>query len=335
MRLALLVTSRCNASCIHCTTDSSPHKSLALGGQRIKDLMTEAAALRARGDPLLFCISGGEPFLDFKQLLETVSHGTALGGQVTCTTNGSWASSDDRARSMLGALKEAGLYALGVSTSQFHQEYVKPDRVRRALAIARGHGIKTILKCAVTKSDRKSGWARSFARSVRPDKVEIFPVVPYLRSGAALPEDEYIRKPGLPRGRCPAAMLTIREDGRAYTCCNPGGFVDALSLGNALDSGLEPAAEKFHTQALQQVLIRRGPAYLAKAISAQGLGERLRSSYADVCDLCAHIAGDKTLADIAVKVSEQFERERMKALFKAIPELGRPARLDEPAVRDS
>lgn len=316
MRLALLVTARCNATCTHCTTDSSPRKHASLGGDDICRLMDQAAALRQPQDPLTFCISGGEPFLDIARLVKVASHGTLLGGQVTCTTNAFWASSDEKAGRVMAELKQAGLHALGVSTSRFHQQFVKPERVLRALAFARRAGVRTVLKCAVTVADRRDGWPEAFGRRANPDQLEIFPVVPYLRKDAALPAESYLREPGTPRGTCPASILTVREDGTAYTCCNPGGFAPLLSVGNALHEGLGATYARFLTQGIQHVLMRRGPAWFADRIRRRGLGHLLRPAYADVCDLCGHIAADPRLSSLARKDAERYESRQMAALFR-------------------
>jgi organic radical activating enzyme len=333
MRLGLLITGRCNATCTHCTTNSSPHNETTLPEQQILSLMDQAAALRIAGDELLFCISGGEPFVDAAKLTRIVAHGAALGGRVTCTTNGYWASSDEKARLLLGALRQAGLDSLGVSTSRFHQQFIKLDRVRRALATAKELGIKTVLKWARIKDDSHEASFQSLAATTRPDSVESFPVVPYIRRGESLPEDEYIREPRLPEGTCPAATLTVREDGTVYTCCNPGGFARLLRVGNALDQGLASSYDRYLTQGTQQILRFHGPRYFAEKIREAGLGGSLRSAYADVCDLCGHIASNPKLTAVAKTASREFEVAQFQEMIKDVAGASSLPRRPAPTAR--
>ena len=323
MRFGFLIAARCNAACTHCTTNSGPDKSAALPDGKILSLMEEAADIwereRAPGETLQFCISGGEPFLNFPRLLGSVAHGSRLGAVLTCVTNGFWASSDERARARLAPLKQAGLSMLAVSTSQFHQRYIRVERVQRALDIAKEVGMKTALKCALTASEQKqSGGLAQWAKSRDVDRLEVFPVMPYVREGAMLPEAEYVRAEGLPEGRCPATMLTVREDGTAYTCCMPGAFTDFHALGNVFETGLDQIYDRFYLNGTQQTLRHRGPIHFAQAIVAAGQGDRLRKSYAGVCDLCAHIASDPCLAEIAERSAQKFARAQFRAAIRKL-----------------
>lgn len=318
MRLGFLVTARCNATCAHCTTNSGPRETAELPGDRIVSLMDEAAVIwrreRVRGEQLQFCISGGEPFLDFARLTAVVAHGARLGAKVTCVTNGYWASSDEKARAKLAALRQAGLYMLAVSTSRFHRQFVKLERVERALKLAREGGLRLGLKCAITAAeDRGPEGLEHWAREQDVDQLEVFPVVPYVRDDVVLPEADYIRSVRLPKGRCPGATITVREDGQAYTCCMPGAFTEFLTLGNVFETSLAEIDERFYLHGRQQVLRHRGPAHFARAVIAAGLGDRLRKRYAGVCDLCAHVASDSAMAAVADRSAQAFAEERFRA----------------------
>jgi MoaA/NifB/PqqE/SkfB family radical SAM enzyme len=319
MQIGLLITARCNAACTHCATSCGPGRTEALPETRIIEIMDEAAELTADGEELVFSISGGEAFLDFPKLLRIVKHGAGLGGRVTCVTNGYWASSDERARTLLESLKESGLSSIGISTSQFHQRYVKLHRAQRALTTAARLGITTVLKVAYTRQDKpEAEHLRAWAQAAGVTRVEIFPVLPYVRDGADLPEGDYAREEGLPEGVCPIPTLTLREDGTAYSCCAPGGFTEFLSLGNVFDQGLRHTHRKFLLNGKQRLLRDLGPIHFARLIEAQGLGHLLRKSYAGVCDLCAHIASDPRLSEVAETAAFDHELEFLGAALRRI-----------------
>lgn len=316
MRIGLLITQRCNAACTHCATSCGPDKTQSLTKAQIIQLMDDAAAIdrREADNDLEFSISGGEPFLDFPMLVEIVRHGALLGGIVSCQTNAYWASNEQKAQHMLQTLKEAGLRVLGVSISQFHDEFVRRARVERACRVARSLGITTIVKCALTTSDTSSQ-LEDWAKGLEVDGREIFPIQPYLREGAQLPDADYKLLKILPTGRCPSAVLTVRENGKAYTCCMPGGFNEFLSLGNIHNETLDDMHRLFYVQGKQQILRKFGPIHFAEEIIRRGQGHRLRNGYTDVCDLCSHVTSDPEMASVAEELSVDLEVSQLKSVF--------------------
>jgi hypothetical protein len=316
--LGLIYTRHCNAQCTHCATDCGPYTRQTLPLQKVLALMSEAAALTPPGEALNFSLSGGEPFLDLDYLVTVVSHGTQLGGTVSCVTNASWASSDARAAAIVARIRAAGLTRLAASTSRYHQRYVPIARVRRALTLARDAGMMTLLKIAYTVQDEDAGMIGTWSDFVGAEALQTFPVVPYLRNGGTIGGGELVRSAGLPAGRCPAPSLTVREDGRAYTCCTPGAFETLLQAGDVFESGLQDIVDRFHFEPVFQLLREQGPAFIANHASARGGKERLRPAYGDECDLCAHIASDPVLAGYARDCAAEYRRKWAQALVEKV-----------------
>ena len=299
MRLGIVLTARCNASCAHCSKSYGPHRTEHLGKEDICRLMDEAAAIED-GEPLAFDLTGGEPFLDFELLVEVVSYGARLGADISCVTNAFWARDDGTAKSRLRTLHSAGLTLLSVSVSRFHQRFVALRRARRALTIASDLGLKTELKGAVTRSDLEPGGAReTWQATLDADWVSIFPVLPRLRDGESLPEMEYYREPGLPEHRCPGDMVCVDFDGLARSCCTLGYGDPFLVVGDVHSTALQKIHQTFREGGKQRILRERGPIEFARGAIAAGLGDRLRSAYAGPCDLCLHIQSDPQLRAVA------------------------------------
>jgi MoaA/NifB/PqqE/SkfB family radical SAM enzyme len=317
MKLGLILTSRCNASCGHCSTSCGPTRTEALPRHKIFGLMDEAAAL-SQDEPLKFGISGGEPFLDLELLLEVIAYGKRLGAsEVTCVSNAYWATSADKARDLLTQVRRAGLDMLAVSCSRFHLEFVKVKRVERALAAAREVGLPCAVKYVRLQSDPDSAESiEAWGRQLGATRVEIISILPHLRDGVTLPDSDYERRAGLPQGRCPAPIITVRETGEAYTCCTPGALGGFLSLGNTHETSLDEVSDRFYLGGKQQILRTHGPIHFARAAVAQGAGGRLRESYGGVCDLCTHVATDPVLAAIADESVRQFEQERFESILR-------------------
>jgi hypothetical protein len=307
VNLGIILTARCNASCIHCSKSYGPYRSEGLSREHIFRLMDQAAGIED-GEPLWIDLTGGEPFLDFQLLLDVVTHGAQRGAQLSCVTNAYWAVTPEAAHDKLSQLLEAGLTTLGISVSRFHQQFVPLLRVRTALGAAAQLGIATELKGAVLTQDLKAGGVLEEWKAVLDaDKINIFPILPSLREGASLPECDYYREPGLPTEPCPGDVVCVYSDGIARSCCGPGVSGPFLALGDTTDTSLTEIHQRFVARGKQRILREIGPIHFAKAAISAGLGHVLRNSYAGPCDLCGHVAADSRLRQIADQVSSAFE----------------------------
>lgn len=314
MNFVIVLTRRCNAACAHCSSGCGPDQTAALGRDEIFRLMRDAA--RLAGEPVRFALTGGEPFLDFDLLLDIAREARRLGGTATCVTNAYWAANDARARDLLGRLKAAGLTILAVSTSPFHERFVRRERVARALRIARELGFDITLKYVRARSDdRTPQMVRDWAHEAGAGEVQDIALMPYLRPGASLPAGEFALGRELPAGPCPGAAMTLREDGMIMACCTPGAEGDAFALGHARSRPLAEIKARFDHSGWLRLLRERGPAWFAGQAHAHGLGHRLRAGYTDACDLCAHMAGDGELHALNRRLGEAHEIDRMQHLL--------------------
>lgn len=308
MRLGIVLTARCNASCAHCSKGYGPYRSEHLSREVVLRLMDEAAAIHD-GSPLAFELTGGEPFLDFDTLVEVVSHGGKLGGTVSCVTNGYWAVDDEKATSKLTLLHDGGLTCLAVSVSRYHQMFVPLQRARRALVIAAQVGIRTTLKGAVMREDLEPGGLLSeWKDSLEAERITIFPVLPYFRDEEVLPEGQYYAERGLPMQRCPGDAVCVDFDGVARSCCTLAKRDPFLVIGDAHRMPLAQLHETLRTAGKQRILRELGPIEFARGAIAAGVGNRLRKAYAGPCDLCLHIQSEPQLRQVAEDMASAAER---------------------------
>ena len=319
MRLGIVLTARCNASCAHCSKSYGPFRTEHLSRECIFRLMDEAAAIDD-DEPLSFELTGGEPFLDFDLLVDVVDEGRRLGATVTCVTNAFWAHDEDITKQKLTVLRDAGLTALAVSVSRFHQQFVPLHRAQRALAAASALGIRTTLKGAVIRSDLEPGGALSVWQDrLDAQRITVFPVLPYLREGEVLSDEEYYRDRGLPMHRCPGDAVCVDFNGIARSCCTLVAEDPFLVIGDAHQMPLKQIHETLRTAGKQRILRELGPIEFARGAIAAGLGHRLRKGYAGPCDLCLHIQADPQLRQVAEAMSCAADRAPRKT-ETAIPQ---------------
>lgn len=125
--LTILPTYQCTAACKECCFECSPKVHGRIPLERILRYIDEAAACVPTLK--LVCFSGGECFLLGKDLEAAVARAHGHGLMTRCVTNGYWATSPRAAQRRLGALREAGLNELNISTGDDHQNYVSFERV--------------------------------------------------------------------------------------------------------------------------------------------------------------------------------------------------------------
>jgi hypothetical protein len=125
--LTILPTYTCTAACRECCFECSPKVRGRVPLNRILRYIDEAVESISTLRLLVF--SGGECFLLGRDLNKAIAHAHQYGLKTRCVTNGYWAISSEAAQRRLGALKEAGLTELNISTGDDHQKYVPFDRV--------------------------------------------------------------------------------------------------------------------------------------------------------------------------------------------------------------
>lgn len=132
-KLYMVYTFGCNAACDHCLVQSNPRRRERLGPEKAIELLRLGAAYGKN----FLDLSGGEAMLFPEEILEVVTAARDLGYYVVLNTNAYWARTPERAREMLGKLKEAGVRAVFPSASAYHIKYVPLERVKNLRAACR------------------------------------------------------------------------------------------------------------------------------------------------------------------------------------------------------
>lgn len=308
LNIGFIYTSHCNAVCRHCSTDCGPKKRDYLSEAAIEKAIGEAHAISGV-DQLQVCFSGGEPFVDLAQLERLVSVAKKHSAIVTCVTNGFWATSAERATEVLRPLK---LDAIALSASEFHSEFIAPDRVKNAIRAAKDLGIGVVLKFPFTAVGQNSEeWAKENGVDLTDVELETFPLMPYIRTGETISKENYELAHEIPDGTCPGSVLTVREDGNAYTCCTPGGFIEPLRVGNLDSFSVEEIHSKYSLDGILQLLRIKGPSYFVPHIKKEGLGKKLGTEFSGICDLCIKLMSDKDLYKVCRRIADEYEIEQI------------------------
>lgn len=129
----LISNYNCSAACRHCLYRSSPRRDASyIDPEFARSLLHRARSLGCRG----MHIGGGEPFLRFRELLDTVGVFRDAGMRLDyLETNASWFTDKASAIEKLSRLAAAGCDTVMVSICPFHIEFIplyKPEGVIEA-----------------------------------------------------------------------------------------------------------------------------------------------------------------------------------------------------------
>jgi len=249
----------------------------------------EIAALSDGVDNFSVYLSGGEPFLRYRDLLAVVHHSKDRGAdQVSCVTNGFWGKEVGIARQWASELRTAGMTQVCFSLDDFHQEHIPLESVLAALAACRGAGLCFAIKSTVTHNTRRLPQILTDLGNLLLDAyvpVQELAYVPQVRIGGRIPRDEWLVQEDTPCEPCSELMiLAILPDGTTFPCCGSG-WTQQLVVGNAL---VEPIADLMHKVmdvALFASLRDKGPVFLVPYFTQAGC-PLPQERYVNRCHLC-------------------------------------------------
>ena len=268
-----LLSYGCTFECDHCFLYCSPNAPGTFTLEQIDRVMAEIDRMEAVNEVYF---EGGEPFLYYPLMIESVRRAREIGCKVGLVTNAYWATTPEDAELWLRPLCDLGIYDLSLSDDAYHQgddEAANTARKARTAAEKLGLPVGTICIDDPTTEEKKS-----------QDKGD--PVVggnTRFRGRAA----EKLT-PGLPR--CAFNSLTdcpyeeLRSPKRVHVDCY--GHVQVcqgISIGNMWKKPLSRLLEEYDADRhpICGPLLQGGPAELARRH-----GVAMGDDYVDHCHAC-------------------------------------------------
>lgn len=327
--LEIVVTSSCNIKCRHCIYDCQSTNCEKLSKSVIKDLIKQAATLNNFRSVVF---TGGEAFLEYKTLVESIALCTELGLESSVVTNGFWAHNSHVTKHKLKQFK--GLRTLNVSTDSFHQEFVPVYRIRHIIEACHDLGIKCVVRFSYLNDpaselgiikEQLSGLDGLYT-------ISAMPVAPFGRAVRLIDDFCFYKYDPYGIPCCGADDPVIDSNGDAKVC--PGGLFShpdnsLLKVGNIFNETLESIMNSTNRNPIAQMLRLYGPGGLVYLVRKQALKEGVSFTLPkaeeakDLCSLCKIIITDpynSKLLQRAVKDSEVY-REIVVARLKEFGEI--------------
>jgi hypothetical protein len=269
-----ILTYACNFECDHCFLYSSPKSQGTFTISQVTKVLDEAGKI---GTVKWIFYEGGEPFLFFPLLNESIRRASARGFKVGVVTNAYGANSEEDAELWLRPLAESGVSFLNISNDAFHYGDEPENPATIASSVARRLDIETSPICieppkvlqpssnAEGKGHPVVGGGAKFRGRAVEKLSENLPLRPWNELCECPYED--LESP---------SRVHVDPYGNVQIC-------QGISIGNMWMTRLSELVSNYRSDShpICGPLIRGGPAELVKA-----LGVMPKTGYIDECHFC-------------------------------------------------
>lgn len=268
-----LLTYRCDLECDHCFVWGSPEAKGVFTIEQVRNILTEAKKL---GTVNYVSIEGGEPFLYYPVMVNTVREAVNLGFHVEILSNCYWATCVEDAVKWLLPMADVKDVELSLSSDLYHGERWVTELVENAVKAAKALNMKVGI-IAVKYLNVEA----PCPNEVEGVKVDLWELMYRGRAVAKLTEKAR-KKHWREFTKCPYEDFANQE--RVHI--DPFGYVhvcQGISIGNAWKKPFSKIIEEYdpYENPILEPLMRGGPIALVEKFDLLH-----DEAYADACHLC-------------------------------------------------
>jgi len=294
MRLMMAITNKCDKSCRHCCFSSSPQDNRELSVKEMQHDIDEGAQLSLEDQHHRFEVrfTGGEPFLRFQELHDTIHYAHQKGArQIGCTSNGFWARSQIDAREKIQSLKKAGLSDLRLSCDHFHDYQESIQSLRYVFKAAAENNLHLGIKIVTYNGSLRAADVLNALGDITRDIIFSIEEISLLPIGRAqsFPPEMFQKSQGLPNGAWCDLLKTffIDAQGNLYPCCVPG-WPKIFYLGNTRKNSLLQMVHQASNNSLFQAMAKDGPLFFIPFLKKISI-DFPEGNYINRCHLCQEV----------------------------------------------
>jgi hypothetical protein len=294
-QIHILLTNKCNLACAHCCMNSGPDRKDELPVDTVLKVIAEVGPLR-HVKQVVF--SGGEPFL-YKGLRDVVQAAHKYNKKIAIITNAFWAKDLETAKRKLAPLKLNGLQ---VSVDQFHQTAGVPYEYTKN-AIEAALQLNIDIRPGIIKDENAVDRLRADFGDMFEIKSHHVKTVGRWTAAGDLKNVDNLATRGCnfakyPHSEMRLAAIALLPNGD-LCLCGPAGTCDTpenpFIVGNVQDNTITEIMKTALEDPSLRALTRPNLWQAVSIIRAAGLGDRLKSHYYRVCDLCVHLYQDEEM----------------------------------------
>ena len=310
-QLVFSVTNRCTARCVDCPIVHENMPPASLDAEFMIDLTRQLLPLNSLK---LVVFTGGEPLLLLDDVRRTIAFVSSHGLWTRIVTNGFWATSKERAKSVLQSLQEVGLTELNLSCDDYHQEFIPLEYIKNANEAACELGVPALLAHRLCPGGRitpefLSGYLGVPLQEFREGKpnpdnnaIQTGRNVP-IKSGVLEPHDGKLEAATPWTGPCSSVLskIVISPRKEVEICCGiASSSIQDFYLGSLENENLFRLLQRGNEDLITNWLALAGPASILDFVRSKDGNLELPSHYANKCHLC----------------NELFTREEVRQILK-------------------
>ena len=285
--VAIMLTRRCNMSCSHCSVESGPK----IKGEPSEEELIQSIHSLADAGLKAVQITGGEPMIREKLVLDLLRIARKRGLSTTMSSNGFWGRKPAAAWRKVAALKRAGLARITISYDRYHAEF---QGAEPALNIARAaEWFDLPFNLNVTRVKNDPDLAALIAPFEKRHQLKMrFYDVQVIGRARELPLAEMR---GEVSGFCNACCSpALTDDGRMTACNGPAYFLDndsPLVIGSTRETSMQELVDRHNDDPVLETIRRAGPERLLRELEEAGVAREvgIRRHHSGMCDLCIDI----------------------------------------------
>ncbi len=328
--LIFSVTEKCNIECKFCALGCSPKAEGYLSGDNMKKNIKSSLRLF---DIRNVVFTGGEPLLYKNHVEEAISFAKLKGLKTRIVTNGFWASTPEKAESVLLDLIKNGLSEINVSVDDFHQEHIPLSNVKNAIEASLKFGLLIHLahKTYPGSQSGKATYENLINKEIKNieglSNEEIISEGITFSSGITVPIGRYadqvvlddwkIYLPVNYEANCEALLdsININADGTLSPCCGLFDKSTAMFRYSKIDDeNLEMILNSASKNVIYNWLAIKGPYQLRNLLLELNPELEFSKEYYQNCQICNEIFNDeksiKTLIKYLDKISSYISLEK-------------------------
>lgn len=302
---AVLMTYQCVAQCDECCFSCGPHlQGTSLTFDKVKYFLDQIKKIPSIK---IVVFSGGECFIEFSLLVQSIKYASDLGLMTRCVTNGFWGKSLELARKKVASLHESGLTEINFSTGDSHQQYIPVENVLNATIAATENEITTCISVESNKSKKFKAndfinhplYQQYIANAEKEKYLQLLSATwVSFHTDTIYQYDESVMDDSIESG-CEGIFDTIALEPRGdiMVCCGlTVNNIEEFHLGKLENSNLKEIFEKHHNDFLKIWIFLDGPKKIVE-VASKWLGEK-PPIFAHKCLYCAYLYNNKELLNV-------------------------------------
>jgi YydG family peptide modification radical SAM enzyme len=307
--MVVILGNKCTAKCEMCCLNASPQCNEKIDYKQISEYILSSKEMP---EIKIIHFSGGEAFLYYKDLLSLIRLCTDIEKSTSVITNGFWATNYEITLQRLKQLKEAGLYAIGVSYDEFHAKFISINNIKNILRASKELDLRTSVQAVIINGSENGDWIDMLGEDIADVIVNFITCDNVGEATINLNDSQFIRNIRSDGCVCrKGGTFSVLYDGSVWPCCSPSVYETELVVGNIHNNSktVKATYDRLRSNLILKVLRNRGFDYF-KELSNKYLDLEVPDKVISSCELCKLFFSRENIEKITPVLIKQLNDEK-------------------------